>query len=230
LKVFDNIPCSPLRIIKHILNYTYRPFLEWYLQKDRAFKFGGISIVVKTGVFHPGFFFSTRFLLEELKQQELKNKRLLELGCGSGLISVVAAKNGANVTASDINRLAISCALDNAQLNGVQILTFQSDVFSNIPAQLFDYIIINPPYYRGEAINEAQKAWYAGNKLEYFEKLFQQIGSFIKPETLTLMVLSEDCEIDGIMKIAKSNSLALLLRRTKKFWFERNYIYEITGV
>jgi release factor glutamine methyltransferase len=199
------------------------------LKKDRLYRFEDTSIIVKKGVFHPGFFFSTRFLLQELKMHDLKNKALLELGCGTGLISVVAAKKGASVAASDISGLAISCVTENAKLNEIQIQTFQSDIFSSIPARHFDYIVINPPYYRGEAGNEAQKAWYAGTELEYFKKLFLQIGGFTKPETLTLMVLSEDCEIDEIRKIAKINGLTLLLRRTKKFWFEKNYIYQVTN-
>ena len=180
-----------------------------------------------TGVFHPGFFFSTRFLLEELKLHDLKSKALLELGCGSGLISVVVAKNGATVTAIDINPLAVSNAAENARLNEVQIDAFRSDIFSGVPNQVFDFIIINPPYFRGEARNHAQKAWYAGNELEYFKMLFEQLGNFMKPETVVLMTLSEDCEINEIIIMAKSAGLQCNLIKTKRFWFELNYIYEI---
>jgi release factor glutamine methyltransferase len=227
LKAFDN-PFYPLRISKHILNHTYRPLLTWYLQKERNYRLRDVSIVVPKGVFHPGFFFSTRFLLSELKLHDLKNKTLLELGCGSGLISIVAAKSGACVTASDINPQAVSAAVENAKRNAVPLISLQSDVFSDIPTKQFDYIIINPPYYRGEAGNAAQKAWYAGPELDYFEKLFSQIGNFMGPEAAILMVLSEDCEISEIIKMARSRSLNLVLRRTKSYCFEKNFIYEIT--
>jgi release factor glutamine methyltransferase len=211
------------------LNYTYRPILQWYLKKDRRYRFDNISVIVKKGVFHPGFFFSTRFLLQALRGYDLKNKSLLEMGCGSGLISVFAAKNGADVTASDINPTAVSNAAENARLNGLKIHTVQSDLFSNIAARTFDYIIINPPYYRGHADNMAQRAWYAGPSFEYFEKLFQQIGNFMRPGTLSIMVLSADCEVGEIIKIANRYGLKFILKGTKFFWFERNFIYEISN-
>jgi release factor glutamine methyltransferase len=216
-----------LRLAKYILNYTYRPLLERYLKKDRRYSYKDISVVARKGVFHPGFFFSTQYLLEEIERLELKNKSLLELGCGSGLISVVAAKRGAMVTGSDINPLAVSCCQENARSNGVAVTGLQSDIFSGIPPQSFNYIIINPPYYRGVAAHAAQQAWYAGAELEYFSKLFQQIGNFMVAEGTAMMVLSEDCELAEIIKIAETCGLKLILRSSKKNWVEESFIYQI---
>ncbi|HKB43764.1 MAG TPA: hypothetical protein VKC90_05220, partial [Chitinophagaceae bacterium] len=78
--------------IKHIVAHTYKPLLVKYLSKTRIYKYENIKLEIPPQVFHPGFFFSTRLLLNYIKQVPLKDKSFLEPGCGSGLISIYAAK------------------------------------------------------------------------------------------------------------------------------------------
>jgi release factor glutamine methyltransferase len=216
-----------LRLIKKIINHTYRPFLERYLSQDRVYNYNDLTLLIRQGVFHPGFFLSTKFLLNEVESLNLENKSLLELGCGSGLISVKAAQLGAKVTASDINPAALLCAEGNALKNGVSITTKLSDVFADFGSQQFDIIVVNPPYYRGELENIEAKAWYCGKDMEYFKAFLKQVGGHIDAQSLILMVLSEDCEVDKIKELAAYENMEMNLRKTKKNWLERNYIFEI---
>ena len=87
-------------VLKNIVAHTYKPFLEKYLSKTRMYKYEDIRLEIPPQVFHPGFFFSTRLLLNYLRNFPLVRKSFLEPGCGSGLISIYAAKQGANVTAT----------------------------------------------------------------------------------------------------------------------------------
>ena len=64
--------------------------IKWYLSKPRDFSYKNISVIVLPGVFHPGFFHSTKMLLGFLNHQDINKKEFLELGCGSGIISVIA--------------------------------------------------------------------------------------------------------------------------------------------
>ena len=64
-------------------------------------------------MFPPHYTISTKILLDYISNLDLKNKTLLELGCGSGIISLFAASKGALVTASDINKKALK-ALENS--------------------------------------------------------------------------------------------------------------------
>ena len=162
-----------------------------------------------------------------MEMLELNGKKFLELGCGSGLISLVAASKNANVTSSDINPLAVKTASTNAVANNLKIRTVVSDLFQKLQNETFDYIIINPPYFKRNPKTDSDKAWFAGEELEYFQKLFQQLTNHFTPTTTSLMVLSEDCDTVGIEKIAASNNLKLLLRRKETIWFEENFIYEI---
>src|SRR5688572_16208953 len=93
--------------VKYIVGAVYKPLLVKYLSKERRYRYKGIEMVIPPQVFHPGFFSSTKLLLNYIASHPLNNHSLLELGAGSGLISIFAAKKGAEVMASDINSIAI---------------------------------------------------------------------------------------------------------------------------
>jgi release factor glutamine methyltransferase len=184
-------------------------------------------IKIFPGVFHPGFFFSTKFLISHLKYYKLKNKNILELGAGSGMISVFCAKNFAEVTASDISKTAVENIIANAKLNNCNITAIHSDLFDSIPNQNFDFIIINPPYFPKDASTESELAWFCGGDFQYFEKLFKQLPDYLFPETIVLMVLSEDCSIKTIEAIAKKNNIEIKLKDRRKFFGEENFIFQL---
>ena len=73
----------------------------------------------------------------------MKDKTFLELGAGSGLISICAAQKGAAVTATDINPVAIQYLQKNSLANNVSLRVIESDLFKTIAAQQFDFIAIN---------------------------------------------------------------------------------------
>src|ERR1700751_5747181 len=90
---------------KKFLENTWRPFLLWYLSKERFYRYRSLSLIIFPGVFHPGFFFSTKIFLEYLERIPVAGKKVLELGTGSGLISLAIAKRGGMAYASDISQL-----------------------------------------------------------------------------------------------------------------------------
>jgi len=215
------------RIARYIATRAYKPLLVRYLSKTRTYSYRGMVVEVPPQVFHPGFFFSTRILLNYLDNLELKNKSVLELGAGSGLLSIHAAKNNANVTASDINTMAVLTLKKNAKANDVKLNVVLSDLFRDIPAQTFDYILINPPYYKKDPATEAERAWYCGSKGEYFEELFGNLSGFVHRESLVLMVLSDGCDLNMIRNFASQNGFALNQLVEKKNILETNYIFRI---
>jgi release factor glutamine methyltransferase len=180
-----------------------RKGVQWYLSKPRSFTYKNIFISVSPGVFHPGFFFSTRFILDFLSTQRLYHKSFLEVGSGSGIISIYAAKQNAYVTALDINKKATIDTLENSKRNNTKVTVLESDLFANVSPTQFDWIVINPPYYPINPKNEEEYAWNCGANHQYFEKLFAGLKSFTHEDTNTLMILSEVCDINTIFDIAK---------------------------
>jgi len=212
--------------LRKILSPVLRPAVQWYLQKERTYSYHGISLKIFPGVFHPGLFFSTKFLLSSLENFDLKNKSLLEPGAGSGLISFVAEKKGAAVVASDLSEAALNGLRQNRETLHSNIRIIKSDVFNEIPSAGFDFIVINPPYYQRNAEEEWQLAWYCGEDFNYFVKLFSQLVKFTHAKSRVMMVLSEDCNIFTIRKIAKQHGWDLIEKVRKRFWWEWNFIFE----
>jgi len=135
------------RITRYLANIFYKPLLVKWLSKERNYSYHNVHLKIHPQVFHPGFFFSTKILLQCLAEMSLQGKKLLELGAGSGLISITAAKQGAIVTATDINPIATDYLERNSRSNNVNLTIITSNLFTMIPQQVFDIIVINPPYY-----------------------------------------------------------------------------------
>jgi len=215
------------KTIVRMLHPVLKPLSKAYLGKVRDYELGGMRIKVFPGVFHPGLFLSTRILLKYIKAQELQGKTFLELGSGTGLLSVQAAKSGAQVWASDISQRAIENVQVNAKINEVAFTTVLSDLFSSFEKGTFDWIIINPPYFAKEPQSEEEFAWYCGEDFSYFKGLFSQLHDFVHEDSNVVMILSEDCDLTTIKNIALDNDFQMNELKTKRFLGEDSHLFQI---
>jgi release factor glutamine methyltransferase len=73
--------------------------------------------------------------------------RMLDMGTGSGVSAILAARAGAEVVAVDVNPKAVECARQNAQRNevGDRITFVVGDIFDGVTGQ-FDLIVFDPPF------------------------------------------------------------------------------------
>jgi release factor glutamine methyltransferase len=213
--------------VKYIMATTYRPLLVKYLSKTRTYSCKGITLEIPPQVFHPGFFYSTKLLLHHIANGRFHQRSFLELGAGSGLLSIYAAKRGAVVTATDINPVAIKSIEKNAEENCVELTVIHSDLFDNLPRQSFDTVLINPPYYKKRPSSLSEYAWYCGENGEYFQKLFRDLDRYIHPGSDVLMVLCDECDLPMIHELAKTNSFTMQCVHIKETIIEKNYIFKI---
>ena len=108
----------------------------------------GQEFVVHPGVFSPKYFGSTHVFAHLLGIQA--GDRFLEIGCGTGILSVIAAQTGAaKVVAIDINPLAVKNTIENAKLHHVERIVDarEGDVFGSVrESEHFDAIFWNMPF------------------------------------------------------------------------------------
>ncbi|MDO9514383.1 MAG: peptide chain release factor N(5)-glutamine methyltransferase [Elusimicrobiota bacterium] len=117
-------------------------------------EFMGLTLEMKEGVFIPKN--STETLVERLLERSSAGMTLIDMGCGSGNISIAASKLGKlSVTACDINPAALALTRKNAGKLGENIKILRSDLFADVKGR-FDIIASNPPYIpSGETLDEA---------------------------------------------------------------------------
>ncbi|MAG77883.1 hypothetical protein CL616_00800 [archaeon] len=107
----------------------------------------GVSLRVYPGV-HAGLWTDTQLLGKALNKIVKKDDKVLDLGTGTGIHAILAAKVTENVTAIDFNEKSIKNAKENFVKNGVseKINLIESDGFSKLQGKKFDIISINPPF------------------------------------------------------------------------------------
>lgn len=71
--------------------------------------------------------------------------RALEIGAGTGFVSLYATRLGRCCEGTDVSAEAIACCRSNAKANNLDISFYLSDLFENVQGQ-FDLILFNPPY------------------------------------------------------------------------------------
>jgi release factor glutamine methyltransferase len=84
---------------------------------------------------------------------EIEKPRILEMGTGTGIISIVLCKErpDIDIVTTDISKECLELAESNARLHGVTLNCIQSDWYAQLPEQAcFDLIVSNPPYIRAD--------------------------------------------------------------------------------
>ena len=82
-----------------------------------------------------------------------KNSKVLDVGCGIGVLGIVAAKFfNASVVMADINKRAVNLAKKNAELNNVKAEIYQGNLYEKIKDKDFDAVVSNPPNTAGKEL------------------------------------------------------------------------------
>jgi predicted nicotinamide N-methyase len=97
---------------------------------------------------------SSEILAREMQHFDIKNKRILELGCGIGLSSLLLNSRHADITATDIHPLAGQFLADNVRLNHGRQIPFLRTAWNDgsLGLGLFDVIIGSDVLYERQHI------------------------------------------------------------------------------
>lgn len=141
---------------------------------------------------------TTRMIVGTLFETEIAGGRILDCGCGTGILSIIAAKLGAaHVTGYDIDEWSVRNTEHNAELNGVkgkiEVLHGDANVLTHVSG-VFDVIIAN--INRNILIND----------MPYFKEVLASDG---------ILILSGFYEEDVPLLVEKASSLGLLYEKKK---------------
>ncbi|WP_243109399.1 peptide chain release factor N(5)-glutamine methyltransferase [Anaerophilus nitritogenes] len=182
-------------------------------------EFMGLDFYVEEGVLipRPDTEILVETVIEWAKNRNTETIRILDLGTGSGAISISLCKYIKNsfVYALDLSHKALSIAKKNAVENKADITFLQGDLFYPLKdlQEKLDIVVSNPPYIPKEDIKtlqiEVQKyepilALDGGEDgLDYYRKIVDQASNFLKNEGLLALEVGHNQadEVVSLMKI-----------------------------
>lgn len=179
---------------------------------------------VPDGVYEPRE--DSRLAADVLEQEDLDGKTLLDLGTGCGFLGIIAAANGAEVTAADINGKALQAARKNAEENSVDIDCVESDLFGGIDRR-FDIIVFNAPYLPGsrDDATPEEKALSGGETgREIIDEFLQQAADYLQNDGFLLLVQSSLTGLDETLEMAEQQGLNAEVVATEKVPWEELYV------
>ncbi len=168
---------------------------------EKRFVYDELTLVSLPGVFASGRVDAgTQMLLAALANQPL-GKRILDLGCGCGVIGASLARRGHEVTMVDVDRFAILAAERTLVANELTGDVIPSDVYEGLGRKRFDVIVTNPPFHQGVAtdrevaeriIAEAPRRLVADGKLVVVCNRFLPYKALLHDRFANVSVLKED--------------------------------------
>jgi len=94
--------------------------------------------------FGTGHHQTTSMMLELILENDFENKTVLDMGCGTGILAIMASKLGASaITAIDYDPVCYESTIENAQLNHIQNIKALCGSKEVIPEEHFDIILAN---------------------------------------------------------------------------------------
>jgi release factor glutamine methyltransferase len=161
----------------------------------------GLDLEVFAGVFHPKYFGSSSILAGYISALPLTGKSFLEIGCGSGVIALCAARAGAEVTAVDINPEAVRCTIANSVTNGLRVNACAGDLFAPVTGARFDVIAWNPPFLPKEPSTPVEAAFYGGKDFRTIRRFAGEVRAHLNPGGSVYTILSGDIGVGDIEQL-----------------------------
>ncbi|GAB2803392.1 methyltransferase [Actinoallomurus bryophytorum] len=173
------------------------------------------------GVYRPQG--DTRLLAETLRTARV-GARVLDVGTGTGVLALAAARGGAaQVIAVDSCARAVFTARVNALLRRLPVRVVHSDLFEAVAGEVFDVIVANPPYVCSDGLSSAGRSahvWDGGlDGRAVLDRLCAAAPPLLAPGGMLLLLQSALCGIQTTVERLRSQRLrvAVVARRQEPF-------------
>ena len=199
-------------------------------ERPRLERVHGTPILVLPSVFNPRLLRTGAFFAGLIATGRLgADAEVLDLGTGSGVCAVVAARHARHVVAIDINRAAVRCATINAQLNQLEarIDCLHGDLFAPVVGRRFDIVFFNPPFIVGTPANPRDFAWRGNDVASRFAA---GLATHLAPRGRAYLLLSTygDACASFVEELAR-HGYSQRVFATRRFVNERLTVLEVAG-
>lgn len=212
------------------MSYQPHPRLESVLnlmrkhQESYEVNFLGKKVTVFPNVFSPRYSPSAAFHVKNMPNQ--KDKAVLEIGSGSGVISLLAALQGASqVVAVDINPDAVENTKANFERYNVQnACAMYSNLFENVTGK-FDTIIFAAPYYGNKPKDTLEMAASDYN-YQTLASFMENAHKYLKDEGQVQLGFSDTGDTELLHKLVRENNYRIVSFKEETFidWKAQLYI------
>ena len=149
-----------------------------------------------------------------LKNMDIpKGSRVLDMGAGSGVLAVEAAKSAREVVAADINQAAVD---ELGRLGIPNIIPIHSNLFQRVDGK-FDVILFNAPYLPGYE----DSIWSGGEKgREVIENFLKTAGNHLEASGKIFLVISSQTGTDETLALFEKYGFKPTVAAKKSLFFE----------
>ena len=166
----------------------------------------------------------TFLLAENLEIKE--GQSVLEIGTGSGLVSMYASLLTDDVTATDINYNALELAEKNFKLNNINTIRLEfGDLFEPVKNEKFDVILFNTPYLPTDSddiinddLNYAFDGGLDGRKV--IDRFINEVSNHLNDKGIVQIIQSSLSDNDRTLDMFDRNGFVAEIAESEEFFFE----------
>lgn len=172
------------------------------------------------------------YLLAQYAKKYSNVTNALDMGSGSGVVSIAMAKKAKNVFACDVNFSAARCTDENAKKhNCSNIFSFAGDLFTAVNCR-FDLITFNLPYLpvleEERSGTDLEKAWDGGpSGREVMYKFIESLQQYLSPQGCCLILISSLTGLLESQDYIKSQGFSASILGLEHYAFETLYVIKI---
>jgi HemK-related putative methylase len=188
----------------------------------------GMPLLIMPGVLNPRLMRTGKFFASQLTSALIpRDAEVLDMGTGSGVCAIAAARHTGRIVAVDIDQTAVLCARLNVLLNQAdgKIDVLIGDLFSALAGRRFDVILFNPPFIRGVPRSDADRAW---RSVDVAERFAAGLSGHLHPEGYALVLLSTYGDAAAFIGEFRRHGFNLAVVSERSFVNEKMVILKLT--